>query len=254
MVAGFFFATDKPPGTLLICFIIAKLARNRTTYRMKKKALIIGGGSDMGSAIIKRLSSEYEVSYTYRTCRDYLPDGDQHRLDITHTEEIAALFERIGPLDLVATASFPYINTSLDSFDDYLMMEPYLRGYVAIFAQSKKHLKKGGLLVNLLGQSADYGLPSAPHYGASFAYLDNLAKSYNARYGRTGEMNVFNLQLGPVETSLWAGVSKDERKYFEDRVSSFIEPSEVAELVYNIAQMKVVPTKLVLDGYFSLPI
>lgn len=80
-------------------------------------------------------------------------------------------------MDLIVTASFPYINTSLDSLDDYTMMERYLRGYVAIFTLAKKHLNKAGLLVNLLGQSADFWLPSAPHYGASFAYIDNLAKS-----------------------------------------------------------------------------
>lgn len=214
----------------------------------------MGAGSDMGHCIIERLCNEYEVYYTYRTKRDNLPAGVSFQLDITQVEDIEKVFAQIGSLDLIVAASFPYINTSLDSLDDYTMIERYLRGYVAIFTLAKKHLNKGGLLVNLLGQSADYGLPSAPHYGASFAYIDNLAKSYNARYGRAGIMNVFNLQLGPVETSLWAGVSADERKYFEDRVQAFIDPKEVAELVYNVARMKVIPTKLVLDGYFSLPI
>jgi len=37
-------------------------------------------------------------------------------------------------------------------------------------------------------------------------------------------------------------------------VQAFIDPKEVAELIYNVARMKVIPTKLVLDGYFSLPI
>ena len=221
---------------------------------MKKKALVVGAGSDMGRCIINRLGSEYDICYTYRSKRDNLPEGTSFQLDITNIEAIEAVFAQIGELDLIVTASFPYINTSLDSLDDYTMMERYLRGYVAIFTLAKKYLNKGGLLVNLLGQSADFGLPSAPHYGASFAYIDNLAKSYNARYGRAGIMNVFNLQLGPVETALWAGVSADERKYFEDRVQAFIDPKEVAELIYNVARMKVIPTKLVLDGYFSLPI
>ena len=215
---------------------------------------MIGAGSDMGHCIIERLGSEYETSYTFRTKRDNLPSGISFQLDITKVEDIEKVFDQAGMLDLIVTASFPYINTSLDSLDDYMMMEHYLRGYVAIFTLAKKHLNKGGLLVNLLGQSADYGLPSAPHYGASFAYIDNLAKSYNARYGRQGLMNIFNLQLGPVETALWAGVSADERKYFEDRVQAFIDPKEVAELIYNVTKMKVIPTKLVLDGYFSLPI
>ena len=207
----------------------------------------------MGRAIIERLASEYEIFYTYRSPKNTLPLGTPFQLDITQTEAIEEVFVRVGEIDLVVTAAFPYINTALDSLDDYIKMEQYLRGHVAVFTLARKHLKKGGLLVNLLGQSADYGLPSAPHYGASFAYIDNLAKSYNARYGRAGEMNVFNLQLGPVETSLWAGVSRDERKYFEDRVQAFIQPKEVAELIYNVAHMRVIPTKLVLDGYFSLP-
>lgn len=220
---------------------------------MAKNALVIGGRSDMGKAIIQKLQSDYTIYYTYNTLKENLPEGNRLQLDITNVEAIEKTFELIGNLDLVVTAAFPYINTDLASFDDYERIEKFLRGHVAIFTLAKKHLNKGGLLVNLLGQSADFGLPSAPHYGASFAYIDNLAKSYNARYGRAGEMKVFNLQLGPVETSLWAGVSTDERKYFEDKVLSFIQPDEVAELVYNIAQMKVVPTKLVLDGFFSLP-
>jgi len=208
----------------------------------------------MGRSIIERLGNEYEVYYTYRSLKDTLPEGNSQQLDITQIADIEQVFNQVGPLDLIVTASFPYINTDLGSFDDYLKMEPYLRGYVAIFTLANKHLTIGGLLVNLLGQSADFGLPSAPHYGASFAYIDNLAKSYNARFGRAGRMHVFNLQLGPVETSLWAGVSKDERKYFEDRVQAFIDPKEVAEVIYNVAQMKVIPTKMVLDGYFSLPV
>lgn len=220
---------------------------------MAKKVLIIGGGSDMGHAIIKKLSEEYTIHYTYNTAKDSLPKGNSYQLDLRNTDAINRLFETVGSIDMVVTAAFPYINTSLDSLDDYIMMEQFLRGHVAIFTLAKKYLNKGGLLVNLLGQSADYGLPSAPHYGASFAYIDNLAKSYNARYGRTGEIKVFNLQLGPVETSLWAGVSDSERKYFENKVQAFIQPQEVAELVYHVAQMKVIPTKLVLDGFFSLP-
>lgn len=220
---------------------------------MAKKALIIGGGSDMGRAIIERLRPYYSICYTYNTFKEDLPKDVCFQLDITNADAIKKVFEQVGELDLIVTAAFPYINTDPASFDDYLKIERFLQGHVAIFTLAHQYLNKGGLLVNLLGQSADHGLPSAPHYGASFAYIDNLAKSYNAKYGRAGEMKVFNLQLGPVETSLWAGVSHQERNYFEKKVSSFIDPSEVAELVYNIAQMKVTPTKLVLDGFFSLP-
>ncbi len=208
----------------------------------------------MGRAIIERFGAEYEINYTYHSPRKTLPQGTSFQLDITKTEAIEEVFSQVGDIDLVITAAFPYINTDLGSLSDYIKMEQYLRGHVAIFTLARKHLVKGGLLINLLGQSADCGLPSAPHYGASFAYIDNLAKSYNARFGRTGEMNVFNLQLGPVETSLWAGVSNNERKYFEDRVQSFIQPQQVADVIYNVAHMKVIPTKMVLDGYFSLPI
>ena len=116
----------------------------------------------MGRCIIERLGGEYDISYTYRSKRDNLPAGTSFQLDITNIEAIEAVFAQVGPLDLIVTASFPYINTSLDSLDDYTMMERYLRGYVAIFTLAKKHLNKAGLLVNLLGQSADFGLPSAP--------------------------------------------------------------------------------------------
>lgn len=207
----------------------------------------------MGRAIINKISKDYTVWFTYNTLRDNLLDGNRLQLDIRDVASISNTFKEVGELDLIVTASFPYINTSLDSLDDYQMMEPYLRGHVAIFTHASQYLKAGGLLINLLGQSADYGLPSAPHYGASFAYLDNLSKSYNARYGRNGKMKVVNLQLGPVETSLWSGVSAEERKYFENKVQAFIDPEQVATMVSQLAEMKVVPTKVVIDGFFSLP-
>jgi len=218
-----------------------------------KKAIIIGGGSDMGKAIIEKLSADYQITYTYNTNKDNLPKGRSIQLDITNRQSLATFFTDQQNIDLIVTAAFPFIDTDPASFADYQKMEKFLSAHVAIFTFAKEKLVHGGKLINLLGQSADHGLASAPHYAASFAYLENLGKSYNALYGREGSMMVHNLQLGPVNTSLWSGVTGEARELFEKKVNSFLTAQEVAELIHFLAQMRVVPTKLVWDSFCSLP-
>lgn len=217
------------------------------------RALVIGGGSDLGRAIAKALQGEYQVHVSYFSRPVDIPGATGHRVDITDPTALSGLFEGLPPLDLIVTAAFPFLTTRLDAMEDYERSERFLRAHVAIFSEAARRLSPGGKLINLLGQSCDHGLPSAPHYAASFAYLDNLAKSFNARFGREGRMQVHNLQLGPVETSLWSDVSPAEREHFAKRVLDFLRPDEVARMVAELARMRVLPTKLVWDSFFSLP-
>ena len=223
--------------------------------KIKMKALIFGGTSDIGYALTEILE-EYTKYTTYFSNAERARKSlarDYFKCDITDPNQIESVFDNFSSLDLIVTCAFPFIESDSLSFEGYLRVEPYLRGHVLITSLGAKKMNKGGKIINLLGQSADHGLPGAAHYGASFAYLENLGKSINAEYGRAGNVSVHNLLLGPVDTKLWKDVPRSERERFEKKVVKFLDPWEIARLIRHIALSKVGPTKLVLDGFYSLP-
>lgn len=216
-----------------------------------KKALIIGGSSDIGRAVCSLLQKEYEVVFSWYSSSSRKEGGVY--CDIRSPDSVDALLKEAGPVDLLVTSSFPFINSDPLSFNDYRKVQAFLDGHMYLFSRVKEYLNPGGRVVNILGQSADNGLPSAPHYGASFAYLENFSRSINSVYGRKGLFSFHNILLGPVETRLWQGVDTEERDKFEKKVVSFLTPEQVADEVLHIARSQVAPTKYVLDGFYSLP-
>lgn len=221
--------------------------------KKEKNAIIFGGSSDIGVGIIHALEKHYNINYTYYSNKQVDVKHKSFKCDLRDIENIQNIFDELSDIDLIVTSSFPFISTDPLNFTHYIEIESFLKGHIKIICEGAKKLNKGGKIINILGQSADYGLPSAPHYSASFSYLDNMSKSINATYGRKGVFSIHNLLLGPVETKLWNGVSDGEREAFNKRVVKFTLPKQIGQEVLHIASSEVGPTKIVLDSFYSLP-
>jgi NAD(P)-dependent dehydrogenase (short-subunit alcohol dehydrogenase family) len=221
---------------------------------MKKKCLVFGGGSDIGSEIVQLLDSQgYEVIWTYYSTKREQP-GLSIRCDIRAPDcaEVDDVFRGFdGELDAVVTAAFPFLESSSLSFKGYVDAEEFLRGHVYIMTKAAQRLSRGGRIINLLGQSIERGLPGAAFYAASFAFLHTLGQSINGFEGKQGRLAVCDLLLGPVETREWAGLSEEIIQRYRQRVAAFIQPKQVAATVAFLLEQPVMPTTFKLDAYFG---
>lgn len=222
---------------------------------MGKRCLIFGGGSDIGSEIVKSLvANRHEVIWTYYNTKRDQP-GLAVRCDICAPDrvEIDDVFRSFeGELDLVVTAAFPFLESGNLDFRGYRAAEEFLRGHVYIMTEAAKRMVRGGRLINMLGQCVERGLPGAAYYAASFAFLHTLGQSINGCEGKQGKLAVCDLLLGPVETREWAGLSSEIVDRYRARVSQFIKPSQLAAIIMFLLEQEVMPTTFKLDGYFGL--
>lgn len=215
-----------------------------------KKALVIGGGSDIGSEVVKALhAAGYDVVWTYfHTDRPENP-GKSIRCDLQDMEQVKHLFADLKDIDLMVTAAIPFLESNLD-FDGYLAIRPFLDAHVYAIASAKMFMSYGGRIINMLGQCVKKGLPGAPFYSGVFTLLHNLGKSINAVEGRAGELSVCDFLLGPVETREWDGLSEEMVNEYRSKVVQFISPKQIADTVVFTANQEVMPNTCELDAYY----
>lgn len=217
---------------------------------MKKNCLVIGGGSDIGRAVIAALSPEYDIFWTYCHTKVEQP-GLGIRCDLRDEAQIRELFAGIDSLDLVVTAAFPFLEADNLSYEGYLEAEKFLRAHVLCFTLAAERMTPGGKYFNMLGQCVERGLPGGAFYSASFAFLQNLGHSVNAREGKAGTFSVCDLLLGPCDTREWDGLPEEVFERYKDKCSQFISPEQVAATVQFLNSQPVLPSTFKLDAYYG---
>lgn len=210
-----------------------------------KKALVIGGSSDIGSDVVQTLErAGYETVWTYfRTERPENP-GQGILCDLRDLKQVEDLFEDLSGVDLLVLSAIPFIG-SVFSFEQYMKMRPFQDAYVYVFTAARRVLKPGGRIISMLGQSAEKGFPSGEFYAATFAYLRNIGISMNVS---SVDVSVCNFLLGPVDTRIWAEYP-DEKERFLAKAGSFISSGEVAKAVLEYAAMEKLPMEVILNAY-----
>lgn len=221
-----------------------------------EKALVIGGGSDIGGAITRELDGAgYSVVSTYFQSEDQAIDlpGAIQQCDLRDLEQIDRVMQFVGDrLDVLVTAAMPFLEGGSLDFEEYQKIEAILRGHVYAMCEAAKKKHAESLRVfHMLGQCVERGLPGAAHYSGAFAYLDNLGGSINGKEGKVGEVEVCNFRLGPVDTREWDGLSDEIRQRYEEKVRAFIQPEEVARHVRHLLSQRVMPSTFKLDGYYG---
>ncbi|MEY4723136.1 MAG: hypothetical protein RLZZ324_649 [Candidatus Parcubacteria bacterium] len=226
------------------------------------RCLVIGGGSDIGSAIVRELHArEHEVLWTYFSTERDQP-GKGIRCDLTDLLQVRELFDSIGgDIRLMVTAAFPFLECGNLDFDGYDKAEAFLRGHVyATTRFGNAWRMREGKIINLLGQCVERGLPGGAFYSAAFAFLHNYGNSINAREAkahrgdaidRAKNLAVCDLLLGPVDTREWSGLSKEVVGRYEAKVSRFIAPEQVARTVAFLSEQDVMPSTFKLDAYYG---
>ncbi|KAE9857774.1 short chain dehydrogenase, partial [Escherichia coli] len=111
------------------------------------KIVIIGASGTVGRAVTEALSRRHEVIRVGRTQGDY-------QVDITSQASVQALFEKIGPVDAIVSASgslhFGPLATMKDS-DFNRGLQDKLLGQVRLALTGQHYLNEGGSITLISG-------------------------------------------------------------------------------------------------------
>jgi len=153
----------------------------------ERVALVIGGASGIGWATARGLAAE--------GCRVTIADrdaagaaaragelGEPHvaaGVDVTDEESVAALFERVGPVDVVVnTAGFSNFGRIVDMpvADFRSVVDVCLTGAFVVAKYAGRHLRDGGSLVSVTSLNARLAAPGMSAYCAAKAGLAMLTQ------------------------------------------------------------------------------
>ncbi|MDT5009157.1 MAG: hypothetical protein QOH57_774 [Mycobacterium sp.] len=183
----------------------------------ERGALVIGGASGIGWAVAKGL-----VDVGCRvTIADLNADGAAARaaelgaptagvgVDVTDEDSVAALFARIGPVDVVVnTAGIGGVGriTELEVEQFRSVVDVCLIGGFIVTKYAGRHLVDGGVLVNLTSLNARLAAPGMSAYCAAKAGLAMLTQVAALELAPRG-IRVNAVSPGFVDTPLTEGVA-----------------------------------------------
>ncbi len=215
----------------------------------QKHAIVIGASSGIGAALVRELvQNGYIVAAVARReanlnelCDD-LNDGSsrvayQYVHDVTHYEEVPALFQNIvrdmGGLELIIYVAGTQPAMALNEYDfqkDRKIIETNLLGAIAWLNQAALRFEraKAGQIVGISSIAGDRGRVASPTYNTSKAGLNTYLEALRNRLSRFG-VTVTTIKPGFVETVL-----------LENALKTFwvLSATEAAQQIYRAVKNK----------------
>jgi 3-oxoacyl-[acyl-carrier protein] reductase len=192
-----------------------------------RRALVTGGSRGLGLAIARALARDgLEVIATWAhdeaAARAAVARCDAERLpialarcDATSAAEVAALFERAGPLDVVVhAAGFTrdrlLVTMTDQDFDDLLAVHATGAWLASRRALPAMCARGWGRIVYLVSPTALLGRRGQANYAAAKSALIGLARALAAEVGAAG-VTVNCVSAGLVDTALTADIDPEVR-------------------------------------------
>ena len=136
------------------------------------KIVIIGASGTVGRAVTEELSRRHEVISVGRT------QGD-HQVDITSQASVQALFEKIGPVDAIVSASggvhFGPLATMTDSEFNRGLQDKLL-GQIRLALTGQHYLNEGGSITLISGIVAHEPIAQGVNATTVNAALEGFAR------------------------------------------------------------------------------
>ena len=219
---------------------------------VKRNALVIGGASGIGWAVVNGLAAEG----CRVTIADLNADGAAARaaelgpphagagVDVTDEDTVAALFDRTGPLDVVVnTAGIGGVGriTELALEQFRAVVDVCLIGAFIVIKHAGRHLRDGGSLVSLTSLNARLAAPGMSAYCAAKAGLAMLTEVAALELAAR-RIRVNAVSPGFVETPLTEGgklVPGALEEYIENTPLGRVgTPTDVADAVLFLCSQK----------------
>lgn len=196
-------------------------------------ALVTGGASGIGAACVERLRGD-----GLRVIAADLADGADEHVDVSDEASVAALLERVGPIDVLVNSAGvigpggPLVDLEFERWRDtfavntegvFLMCRAFVPGMT---------VKGWGRVVNIASIAAKDGNPNLAAYSASKAAVIALTKSLGKEVAATGVL-VNAVAPAVVATPLNATTDPAvlERSLTLTPMGRAARPAEIAELV-----------------------
>ncbi|MDT5175365.1 MAG: 2-hydroxycyclohexanecarboxyl-CoA dehydrogenase [Mycobacterium sp.] len=180
-----------------------------------KTAVVTGGGSGIGLAVVKRLRADgLDVAAI-----DLKPSDDEscYTADVTDRSAVdaalSAIRERLGPVTILVNAAGldGFKRFTNISFDDWRkVIDVNLHGvFHTIQAVLPDMLEAGwGRIVNISSSSTHSGTPYMSHYVAAKSAVNGLTKSLALEYGPEG-ITVNAVPPGFIDTPMLRSAEKN---------------------------------------------
>lgn len=237
-----------------------------------KAALVFGGSRGIGAAIARRLAREgYAVALTYAARADKASevvaairaDGGQAialQADSADAQAIAAVVadaaDRLGPLHVAVVNAGIYSGSPLEQFPlDMLdrLLAVNVRGVFLSIQAAAAKMADGGRIITIGSNTAVRGgVVGSSVYAMSKAAVATLVRELALDLAPR-RITINNIQPGPIETDITAGVLD----YLVQRnpLQRVGRPEEVAGLAAYLAGEEagyMTGASLTLDGGFSI--
>ena len=229
-------------------------------------AIVTGGASGIGEAIVNRLREDgARVAVFDRQIHDGLIDA--YRVDVTDDESVRAGVESaaadLGGIDIVVNNAGIGAQGTVESNDDdewHRVFDVNVVGAVRVTRAALPHLRasSAAAIVNTCSIAATAGLPERALYGATKGAIQSLTLHMAADHLREG-IRVNCVNPGTADTP-WVGRLLDsapdpaaERAALDARQphGRLVQPAEVADAVAYLASPRASSTtgvSLAVDG------
>jgi NAD(P)-dependent dehydrogenase (short-subunit alcohol dehydrogenase family) len=218
-----------------------------------KRVAITGGGSGIGAGLVEafvRQGSEVhfldvlqaESEALVRVLAGLRPAPVFHRCDLKDADAIAAVFETIGPLDVLVNNAGNDDRHSLEQvtpayFDDRMAVNLRHMLFCAKAAAPAMAARGSGAIINLGSISWHLGLPDLVLYETAKAGVEGMTRALARELGRSG-VRVTCIAPGNVRTPRqlkWYTPEGEAEIVAAQCLDGRIEPADVAALAMFLA-------------------
>lgn len=203
-----------------------------------RRALVTGGNSGIGRALLKELSARgWEIEFcgrneeTLEAAAREFPNGFARRCDLRNPLELLAYLQDVaqrGPLDLVVNNAGLYNPSPLDSQTPQAVDDLVSTNLIAPIRVVQECLKRhlllpGSTVITISSVAADTAFDGSAVYGATKAGLSQAMRVARQELRSKG-IRFCNIHPGATRTPAWGDLA-------DDLSNKLMSPESVAQVV-----------------------
>jgi NAD(P)-dependent dehydrogenase (short-subunit alcohol dehydrogenase family) len=216
-------------------------------------AVVTGAGSGIGRAAARALHADgWELVLAGRreeALRETLPDAKAVPTDITRPEQVEALFEAAGPLDLLFNNAGIGVYSPVEDLalsDWQRVVDTNLTGaFLCAQAAFRSMLGRGGRIINNGSLAAHVPRPDSVAYTATKHAITGLTRALSLE-GRDHDIACGQIDIGNAATPMTEGAT--EPTFDVELVGRAVAQMAALPLDANVQFMTIMATKMPFIG------